>query len=172
MPTLEGLEVSEDVARLNAHLLRAGSAVVTEARARSEAKRQRRAAPVDPVTGEAEPRFKSKLERRAWHEVGSWLPAEYVLRRKRYEGITFHLNGGGRYTPDLNLRVYSPEGDWVESWHIEVKGNWKAYQSGALSKHNLKQAAAEWGTEGLFFVLTWRKAEGWILTAIHPDVSG
>ena len=171
MPVIEGLEVSEDVARLNAHLIAAGRELKAEAGRKAERKRQAKAPVIDPVTGEAEPRFKSKLERRAWYEWSAWMPPGFDVVRKRYEGITFHLTGGGRYTPDLNLRVNPPPPQGPrETWHVEVKGNWKAYQSGPLSKHNLKQAAAEWATEGRFFVRTWRKGDGWVLTEIPPLV--
>mgnify|MGYP001563601948 FL=1 len=90
-----------------------------------------------------EPDFKSNTERKAWRE---WAPLQ-GFDHVHYEPFILHLTGGN-YTPDI-VGVM-PNG---EMWIIEVKGSWRAYQSGRTSKRNLKQAAIEFSWLGRFFSL-------------------
>lgn len=89
------------------------------------------------------PEFRSKLEKRAWEQ---WVPTQSASVVK-YEPLVFHL-AGGNYTPDFMLAF-----DDGSLWFVEVKGNWKAYQSGRSSKHLLKQASVEFGFLGRWFAL-------------------
>ena len=86
---------------------------------------------------------RSRLEERAWLE---WVPQQ-GFAKVWYEPFVLHL-AGGNYTPDIG--GVTPGG---ELWLIEVKGSWKAYQSGRSSKRNLRQAAVEFAALGRFFSL-------------------
>lgn len=87
--------------------------------------------------------FRSQLERRAWEE---WVPTQRAARAW-YEPLSLNL-AGGRYTPDIVLQWQ--DGDL---WLVEVKGSWKAFQSGRSSRRSLRQAAVEYASLGTFWVL-------------------
>ncbi len=110
-------------------------------------------------------KFRSKTERRAWENYQQWLPQPHLNRlvKMKFEPIVFHL-AGGNYTPDFML-VF----DDGEMWFVEVKGSWKAYQSGRSSKRNLKQAAAEFGWIGKFFALLPIGKNRWQLDEFTED---
>ncbi len=100
---------------------------------------------------EPEPPFKSKTERRAWNE---WVPTTGCVEAY-YEAMRIYLNSGS-YRPDFTLRMPNRE-----LWFVEVKGSWKAYQSGRSSKKSLKEAARMYWWLGRWFSLLPSKEGGW-----------
>lgn len=102
-----------------------------------------------------EPSFKSKLEKRAWEQ---WIPTQQAAR-VFYEPLTLRLTGGN-YTPDF-LLVMPDHSLRI----VEVKGSWKAYQSGRTSRRNLRQAAIEFAWLGRFYSLLPDK-RGWNLKEV------
>jgi hypothetical protein len=135
----DGLNYSEDVVALNPGLL--ASARVGQRKPRGQMPR---------IDGRP---VKSLLEWRAWTE---WVPLQQPMVAK-YEPLSFALTGGN-YRPDFVLKV--PSG---ETWVIEVKGSWRAFQSGRSSRRNLRQAAVEFAWFGRWFSLMPKHGE-WELT--------
>lgn len=104
------------------------------------------------------PHFKSQLEARAWRE---WVPGQGAVHAL-YEPLILKLSGGN-YTPDFGLLMPT-----AELWLIEVKGAWRAHQSGRSSKRNLRQAAVEFAWLARFFALLPAGRHGWNFTEITP----
>jgi hypothetical protein len=98
--------------------------------------------------------LRSRLEERAWTQ---WVPAQQPSLAL-YEPLTFALTGG-RYTPDFVLKFADGE-----TWVIEVKGSWRAFQSGRSSRRNLRQAAVEFAWFGRWFSLMPGRKGKWELT--------
>jgi predicted nuclease of restriction endonuclease-like RecB superfamily len=136
------MRVSDDVARLNPGVFESETAPV-RVKARQVAER---------------PKFKSKLEERAWKE---WVPQQGA-NLALYEPFMLHLTGGN-YTPDFVL--LKPDG---ELWLIEVKGSWRAYASGRSSKRNLRQASIEFAFLGRWFSLMPAGRHGWDFSEVKP----
>lgn len=128
------MQFSEDVIRLNPELRSVGRKRV--ALKTGDAKR---AGGRLIVNGR---QMDSALEERVWLE---WIPIWRPLKAT-YKPFVLHL-AGGNYTPDFVLFFAH------ETWIIEAKGSWNAYQSGRSSKRALKQASIEFAMLGRFFVL-------------------
>lgn len=95
------------------------------------------------IEDEPGPKYKSKTEERA-HD---WLLEETKCLEIYYEPIMVRMPSGN-YSPDFMLRMPNRE-----LWFVEVKGDWKAYQSGRSSKKSLIEASKTFWFLGRWFSL-------------------
>lgn len=88
-------------------------------------------------------KYRSRTEERAHQWLSDNTDAIEIL----YEPIMVRMPSGN-YTPDFMLRMPTRE-----LWFVEVKGNWKAYQSGRSSKKSLIEASKTYWFLGRWFSL-------------------
>lgn len=108
------------------------------------------------IEHEPELKFKSLTEKRAF----AWLKEQPGVIEVLYEPIMVRMDSGN-YTPDFLCRM-----DDRTLRLYEVKGSWKAYQSGRSSKKSLKEAAKQYWFFGTWFSLLPKKGGGWNLEEI------
>lgn len=104
---------------------------------------EKEAGPMLTIEHEPGPKYKSATEKRAHR----WLEENTDAIEVLYEPIMVRMPSGN-YTPDFVCRM--PD---RTLWIVEVKGDWKAYQSGRSSKKSLIEASRTFWFLGRWFSL-------------------